>query len=331
LDVLPKWDSEYFVSDLRDMNLHVSSVFSPSEKEQNLSGVMKGQFIYHCHHGGLSIHGGRVTELQNLSNCFEVPSGLSFNFIFEGYIDFSIAGKKYRMGDLQESQSLTCSSIILSRSEILTKYMSEGMQLSKLNIFVERSWLESRCNNSEDFLQLSHLFQQHALVTNWIPSEKIVALARSLLVQKNSKDLLDKLQGEYQIVELLTLCLKALEEHLGTAVDKEELLIPSTTQYQLKEKIDHCLKDCVSLESIASALNMSVSTLQRKFKAGFGITVIEYVRQRRLEIVRAAMLNRGLSVGEAAYLAGYKYPSNFVTAFKKHFTVTPSEFIKSHS
>lgn len=60
------------------------------------------------------------------------------------------------------------------------------------------------------------------------------------------------------------------------------------------------------------------------------MTVIDYMRQRSLEGARSAMMQEGLSLGEAAYLAGYKYPSNFVTAFRKQFPITPSELMKSH-
>lgn len=329
LNNLLKGQSEYFISDLRGMNLHPSSMFFLSKQKENRSSVMKGQFSYHNHYCGLSVHGGKITELQNLSHCFEIPPGLSFNFLFDGHICFALAGKKYQMGDSKQSK-VSCSTIILSAPEILTKYMSKDMQICKLNLFVERSWLESRCNNHEEITQLSRLFQQHAFVTKWIPSKKIIALAKSLLVMQNKKGLIDNLQGESHIVELLALCLKGLTEHLQTTKNEGTTLVPDANKYQLKEKIDDCLKDGVSLDYIASALNMSVSTLQRKFKAAFDITVFDYVRQRRLEIAKTAMVIQGLSVGEAAYLAGYKYPSNFVTAFKKHFNLTPSEFIRSH-
>ena len=45
---------------------------------------------------------------------------------------------------------------------------------------------------------------------------------------------------------------------------------------------------------------MSVSTLQRVFKASFGVTVVEHLRRRRLETARRALLSDGASVAEAA-------------------------------
>jgi AraC-like DNA-binding protein len=331
MNTLTEGQSEYYLSDLQHMNVHSKALFSRSDDKENCSGVMAGQFSYQSHYGGLSVHGGRVTELQNLSHCFELQPGLSFNFVFEGSIDFALAGRRYRFEAEQGQQPLKCSAISLSQPEIMTRYMRKGMQICKLNLFVERSWLESRCNNSEDLLKLACFFRQHTLVTRWAPSKRIVALVKLLLVQQNNADLLDKLQGEHQAVELLSLCLSELSAHIDSPIKGEAALTPNITQYELKEKIDQCLQSCESLQAIASALSMSVSTLQRKFKSAFGITVIDYVRQRHLEIARSAMLHKGLSVGEAAYLAGYKYPSNFVTAFKKHFSLTPSEFIKSHS
>jgi AraC-like DNA-binding protein len=84
----------------------------------------------------------------------------------------------------------------------------------------------------------------------------------------------------------------------------------------------------MALGDIASRNGMSISTLQRVFKTCFGTTVHEFVRTRRLELARLALLDKGLTVGEAAFQAGYSSPANFSTAFQRAFGYRPSACLR---
>ncbi|MED5433037.1 MAG: helix-turn-helix transcriptional regulator, partial [Pseudomonadota bacterium] len=57
----------------------------------------------------------------------------------------------------------------------------------------------------------------------------------------------------------------------------------------------------------------------------FQMTPAAYIRQRRLERAQDLLRRQQLSIGEAAYLAGYRHPSNFITAYKRAFGTTPGE------
>jgi AraC-like DNA-binding protein len=49
------------------------------------------------------------------------------------------------------------------------------------------------------------------------------------------------------------------------------------------------------------------------------------MRETRLQAARDAMDKDGLTIGQAAFLAGYSSPANFSTAFKRVFGISPSE------
>ena len=89
--------------------------------------------------------------------------------------------------------------------------------------------------------------------------------------------------------------------------------------------LDEHLHSAICLNQVARASAMSASVLQRRFKEHTGVTVFEYVRNRRLERVRDALSKDGISISEAAFMAGYNHTSNFITAFKRRFGVTPGE------
>ncbi|QTG98088.1 helix-turn-helix transcriptional regulator, partial [Vibrio furnissii] len=69
------------------------------------------------------------------------------------------------------------------------------------------------------------------------------------------------------------------------------------------------------------------SNLQRRFKQQMGMTVANYVRQRRLNNARQQLERGYVTITEAAYEAGYHHPSNFTAAFKKAFGESPQAFM----
>ena len=79
-----------------------------------------------------------------------------------------------------------------------------------------------------------------------------------------------------------------------------------------------------TLEALAQRAAMSSSGLRAKFRATYGTSVFDYLRQCRLELGRRH-LEQGYSVQQAAHGSGYRYASNFATAFRRYFGVSPRD------
>lgn len=77
-----------------------------------------------------------------------------------------------------------------------------------------------------------------------------------------------------------------------------------------------------TLEDLAQRAAMSSSGLRAKFRATYGTSVFDYLRQCRLELGRRH-LEQGYTVQQAAHGSGYRYASNFATAFRRYFGVSP--------
>ncbi|MCP1330268.1 AraC family transcriptional regulator [Halomonas sp. R1t4] len=83
-----------------------------------------------------------------------------------------------------------------------------------------------------------------------------------------------------------------------------------------------------SLTALAKEAAMSPSSLRQKFRACYGCTLFDYIRQVRLQQGYEA-LQRGASVQQAAHHCGYRHASNFSSAFKRHFGFSPHEWKRS--
>ena len=84
------------------------------------------------------------------------------------------------------------------------------------------------------------------------------------------------------------------------------------------------LQEDLSVETIASALFLSKSYLMHRFKDQTGMTIGEFIREKRLFSARKA-LAEGASVTDACYLSGFKNYSSFYYAYKKKYGHAPRE------
>jgi AraC-like DNA-binding protein len=92
----------------------------------------------------------------------------------------------------------------------------------------------------------------------------------------------------------------------------------------IRDAIDADLRRPWKVSQLAREAGISRRSFNTHFRRAFGVSASEYLRKRRLESARDAIIEQGISINEAAYLAGYGNPANFATAFRKHFGYAPS-------
>ncbi|GAA0473913.1 MULTISPECIES: helix-turn-helix transcriptional regulator [Tatumella] len=83
-----------------------------------------------------------------------------------------------------------------------------------------------------------------------------------------------------------------------------------------------------SLESLAKTAAMSSSSLRTKFRQAYGDSVFNYLRDCRLALARR-YLQQGYSVQQAAWMSGYQHATNFSTAFRRRYGISPSHLCSS--
>jgi len=90
--------------------------------------------------------------------------------------------------------------------------------------------------------------------------------------------------------------------------------------------IEDNIKCDLSAELISKHVGYSMHHFSRIFFACYGITVMEYVRRRRLSLsVRA--ISQGMKIVDAALLYGFETASGFSKAFRRYYNCSPSQYI----
>jgi AraC-like DNA-binding protein len=318
-------ENPIYLSELNRLNVRYVTF---SEETAQDEVVLKGMFHHHFDRHGLSVHAGNLIEMANRTSFAELPPAISMTILFDGKVSFSLGSQRYQLGCLGEG-SVECSAFIINQPEMLSRHFERGMHVNKLNIFIERQWLEERATTPDERQHIQQLFHDHATFYHWQASDTVAKLASDYLFKTQHTSLQDELLKEAIIFQLIAENLKVLTSlHQAERPQKTDQLYATASQEnQLRHQIDDMIMQSMTVTEMASAIGLSVSTLQRKFKTTYGVTVNNYCRQRRLDMAKRALLVEKKSIGEAAFIAGYGHPSNFITAFKKRFKLTPSELV----
>ena len=96
--------------------------------------------------------------------------------------------------------------------------------------------------------------------------------------------------------------------------------------HQAKSILEANFKNPPSLMELARKVQLNDYKLKRGFKEVFGTTTFGYLQKIRMERGKNLLAEQMLTVARVAQTVGYKSPSRFCDAFKKHFGITPRNY-----
>jgi AraC family transcriptional regulator, exoenzyme S synthesis regulatory protein ExsA len=102
----------------------------------------------------------------------------------------------------------------------------------------------------------------------------------------------------------------------------------SPADISLKTVVENNLFGSLTLDELAFLSNRSLSSFKRDFEKAYGLSPQKYIRERKLEIA-CTELAKGKSASELYLDFGYQHVSNFNTAFKRKYGVTPADYRES--
>ena len=94
------------------------------------------------------------------------------------------------------------------------------------------------------------------------------------------------------------------------------------------EYIDTHLAEELSVRDLAGQCYVSADHLTRLFKKKFGMTVSEYIQDKRFRLAGDLLANGNLSVSAVSNTVGFGNYSYFTEQFKKYYGMTPREYQK---
>jgi AraC-like DNA-binding protein len=98
-----------------------------------------------------------------------------------------------------------------------------------------------------------------------------------------------------------------------------------TAGLSLQKLVENNLFNNLTLDELAFLANRSLSSFKRDFEKTYCLSPQKYIRDRKLESA-CAELKKGRKASELYTIYGYENLSNFNTAFKKRFGLTPASY-----
>lgn len=155
------------------------------------------------------------------------------------------------------------------------------------------------------------------------------------MVAKNAVDVpligpLKRLYLEGAALQMFALILdQTLEPPFSADKASSRLLANKKVILDVAERLLSDLANPPSLIELAEHSGLSIYKINQGFKQHFGGTAFELLTKRRLESARELLEeNPRLPLKVLSHDLGYAHLSNFVTAFKREFGVTPGQYAK---
>lgn len=128
-------------------------------------------------------------------------------------------------------------------------------------------------------------------------------------------------------VKELSACLKEILSEFGDLGSQYTMRQKERLSYKIKKIIEenynqHFLGLCY----ISEQVGVSTSYVSKVFKEEYGIGVVEYMNELRIEAAKKLMEKEGITIKEVAEQVGFTSDIHFIRIFKKYENITPGVY-----
>lgn len=267
-------------------------------------------------------HYARVIADDESQVCFDVPAGMTCGLVFDGELDLQVGGLAHCLKP--EAPLAFC--FVNALPVPVKRRFKTGVLVHKFTLSISQAWLSAM--NLEPYLR-----HDKVRFVTFAASDQYIEAALSLSNVPEPKNFKCKIQQMTWVNTLLEAAAKALGEQ--TVFQQSVSPSPPVLEQRLVERVraiiqrENILLEDIQLDDLAKSLGASTSGIQRLAKKCFGQSLLKHIRQAKLANAFTAMKERNLTIGEAAFMAGYKQSSNFSLAFRRAYGLPPGVILKA--
>ncbi|CNK55200.1 AraC family transcription regulator [Yersinia frederiksenii] len=304
---------------VQQSNLVASDYQLSGAKSLSTDPVLYGDFQVLRLNPHLILHTANVTNLYDIKTQSQLNPALKLAIVVSGSAHVSFGGKQLHLQEKGDA-----SLISLTESTLFTRHGKNNSHERTLTLTFDREWLYGDLlPHSGSWDALYNFTQQHLAIHLWRPSIHAQAIAQKIASAPPFSTPLERLQWETQCIGLIIEAFSSLEKQ---AQQQNKMSLRGLNRIQqVRDWLESGEADHLSMSELAHLVNMSQSTLQRRFRESYNITVFEYLRHCRLKRAMLALQKEGISIDQAATLAGYTSSANFTTALRRTFNITASQ------
>ncbi|SFL43464.1 AraC-type DNA-binding protein [Gracilibacillus orientalis] len=156
--------------------------------------------------------------------------------------------------------------------------------------------------------------------------ENFYHIIRQLLQEDMSPD---KWQHQHALILYVSELLLFFSRAIHTSMDHIFHISnsnPVRTQERILKEINSLWNTNWQLEDLAEKLHFNKYYLCHFFKKEFGVTIHQYILQRRMYEAKKLLVETSMPIAEIAFRIGFSTASNFIRCFKKYQHETPKQY-----
>ncbi|MCW8176482.1 helix-turn-helix transcriptional regulator [Verminephrobacter aporrectodeae] len=291
---------------------------------------------------GLRVHADDAIDALDATVQGHCAPGLHLVFLLEGGLDIAYGERRVLMrtaaddgcvqaahgGARRAGGQPRCVMVNATEPESFSRRVRHGGYARRLSLCMSHDWLHQlqAASGTRMPAALEALLSGHLALRDWQPSARAVALAEQVLHPPACAPMMELLYQDSRLLDLLAEALAPLQAGEPAARPGPAPNAALARRLRdLREFLGSAAADTLSLDDITRHAGMNANTLQRHFRRAYGTTVFDFMRESRLQRARTALERDGISIKQAAALAGYGSAANFATAFGRRFDMAPKE------
>lgn len=220
---------------------------------------------------------------------------------------------------------------LLSTSNKSLQFLSSSpIQFSAIALFIPRDWITVFMKDNVNFSKIEQVLETEDNILTCRLGRRQLSLFSSVM-NSDVKSKSNLLEIQNHALALLEFFLCSRHRNLSaantsTGIDNEDdLSLIKEVESYISE---YYCSDTFTVDSILKKTYTSYHKLNFLFKSIHGMTISEYIRNKRIEKSKEMIADNAKSISQIAYEIGYSSISNYILAFKKIYQITPGKYKK---
>ncbi len=198
------------------------------------------------------------------------------------------------------------------------------------NILLTPEFISEQLTNSENAIDLLTLSCFESF-SNFNDEPKIRFSSSEIIFVEQ---LLNEMEREFAkkdagYTEVLKSCITVLLIHIFRKMDRGMLADDKKIPAEILDYIDNNYNEKITIKDLAKRCFYNPSYFSRIFSEIYGMTITEYISERRFEKACQLLSESDMTVEEVARSAGYRDTAAIFRHFKKKLGITPGDYRKN--
>ena len=210
-------------------------------------------------------------------------------------------------------------------------FRSAGLvQFSALSLSIPGHWTRLFLGENEQVKMIGQLLESEGnIITSRLGRRQLSLFSSALAGMDGERGNLLRMQNDVMGLLEHFLCNRhrsLLGVSPGSDIENEDdLSLIREVESYISE---YYCSDTFTVDAILKKTYTSYHRLNFLFKSIHGMTISEYIRNKRIEKSKEMIADNAKSISQIAYEIGYSSISNYILAFKKVYQITPGKYKK---